>query len=90
MKTSTRKSGEILTTWTSHKHPENPNFMQVVQYMHIQHLDGRSNLHWNLFNCSANDRHLIGNISLDEAKQLYMDVEDTPITEEDFQKWLNK
>jgi hypothetical protein len=88
MKTFTNKFGERQTDWTSHKHPENPNFMQVVKYMHIQSKDGRNNLYWSLFNSSANDKHVINNITLDEAQSLYVDADE--LTETDYQEWLSK
>lgn len=70
------KWGELQTNWTSHKHPNNSNFMQVVKYMHIQHPDGRQNLHWSLVNSSANDKHLIANITLADAIQKFTDSEE--------------
>jgi len=33
METITNKFGEQQTSWTSHKHPNNPEFMQVVKYL---------------------------------------------------------
>ncbi len=88
METILNRFGELQTTWTSHKHPNNPNFMQVVKYMHIQFKDGRNNLYWSLYNGCANDKHMIPNISLEEAKSLYVDIEEEQITEEHFQEWL--
>jgi hypothetical protein len=88
MERYTNRFGEIQTTWTSHKHPDNPNFMQVVRYMHIQFPDGRNNLYWRLFNSSANDNCMIAYITLDEAKAKFMDVQETELTEEDYQNWL--
>ena len=68
--------GELQTKWTSHKHPTNPNFMQVVKYMHIQRPDGRQSLHWRLFNSSANDKYVIWNITLEDAIQKFTDSEE--------------
>lgn len=79
---------EIITKWQSRKHPENPNFMQVVKYLHVQYPDGRNNLHWALANASANDKHLISNISLEKAQELYTDKPVVEITEDMFQEWL--
>lgn len=87
MTTITNRYGELQTDWTSHKHPENPNFMQVVRYMHIQYKDGRSHLYWRLFNSSANDTHMIANISLSESQAKFVDEE---LTEADFQKYLTE
>ena len=88
MTNTTNKFGELITKWKSHKHPDNPNFMQVVNYMHIQYPDGRNNLHWCLANCSANDRHLIPNITITDAQRLYTDEPEFELTEEYFQEWL--
>jgi len=88
MTTTTNRSGEIQNIWTSHKHPDNPNFMQVVRYLHIQYTDGRNHLYWSLVNASANDKHMIANISLEDAQNKYTDPEVVAITEADFEKWL--
>ena len=80
--------GELTTSWTSHKHPNNANFMQVVKYLHIQYSDGRNNLHWSLANASANDNHMIANISLADAQVLYSDKKEVELTENDYKEWL--
>ena len=90
MTTITNSFGELQTSWTSHKHPDNPNFMQVVKYMHIQSKDGRNNLYWSLANASANDNHVIANITLVEAQSLYVDAESVELIEADYQEWLSK
>jgi len=88
MQTFTNRFGELQTNWDSHKHPDDPNFMQIVKYMHIQYPDGRNNLHWRLANSAPNDKHVIANITLAEAQEKFVDSEEKEITEEDFQKWL--
>jgi hypothetical protein len=88
METIKNRFGEKETNWSSHKHPENPNYMQVVRYMHIQSPDGRNTLYWCLANASVNDRHYILNITLAEAQEKFVDVEEKELTEEDFQNWL--
>jgi hypothetical protein len=88
METIKNRFGEKETNWTSHKHPENPNYMQVVRYMHIQSPDGRNTLYWCLTNASANDRYYILNITLAEAHERFVDLEEKELTEEDFQNWL--
>lgn len=90
MQTKTNRFGEIQTNWTSHKHPNNPNFMQLVKYMHIQYKDGRNNLYWTLVNASANDKHCIANITLSEAQTKFTDAEIKELTEADFQNWLKQ
>jgi hypothetical protein len=90
METIINKFGEQQTSWTSHKHPNNPDFMQVVKYTHIVKSDGKTSLHWSLFNASSNDNHVIPNITLEEAKSRFTDVNEKEITEENFQKWLNE
>jgi hypothetical protein len=88
MKTIINKLGEKQTSWTSHKHPENSNFMQVVRFMHIQTSDGKNNLYWRLSNSAPNDKHIIGNINLSEALSKFTDVEVLEVTEADYQEWL--
>ena len=89
METITNRFGQLQTDWTSHKHPDNPNFMQVVKYMHISYADGRNLLYWRLANSSANDSHMI-DITLAEAKSRFCDLEEKELTEADFQKWLSE
>ena len=88
MTTITNRFGEAQTDWVSHKHPDNQNFMQLVRFMHIQHPDGRNNLYWRLFNSSANDKHMIANITLAEAQEKFVDAEEKELTDSDFEKWL--
>jgi hypothetical protein len=90
MTTIINNLGEKITKWTSHKHPDNPNFMQVVRYMHVEFPDGRNNLYWRLDNSAPYDKHIIGNISLSKAKELYEDTIEPELTEAYFQKWLSE
>lgn len=85
--THTNKYGEQETRWSSHKHPENPNFMQVVKYMHISKGD-KNTLYWSLANSAAYDKHCIYNISLSEAISKFADIEEVELTEADFQAWI--
>lgn len=89
-KTITNRFGEKQTSWKSHKHPNNPNFMQVVEYMHIVKFNGKSCLYWRLSNASANDKHIIANISLEDAISKFTDTEVKELTEADFQNWLSQ
>ena len=88
METIINRFGEKQTRWESHKHPENANFMQVVKYMHIEYTDGRNHLYWRLCNSSANDNHVIYNIALDKAIELYTDSVVSEISEAEFENWL--
>jgi len=88
MTTIINRFGEKQTDWTSHKHPNDPNFMQVVRFMHIQYPDGRNHLYWRLANSSANDMHVIANITLSEAQEKFVDAEEKELTDTDFEKWL--
>ena len=90
MTTITNRFGEKQTDWASHKHPNNSNFMQVVRFMHIQYPDGRNTLYWRLVNSSENDKHMIANITLDEAQAKFVDVEEKELTDADFEKWLSE
>jgi len=86
MTTRTNRWGECVTTWNSHVHPENTNFMQVVRYVHIEG-NGKCNLYWSLNQASHNDHHVIRDISLSDALLKYTDAE-TAITEEEFAAWM--
>ena len=90
MTTITNRFGEKQTDCTSHKHPDNSNFMKVVRFMHIQYPDGRNSLYWRLVNSSGNDKHMIDNITLDEAQAKFVDVEEKELTDADFEKWLSE
>lgn len=90
METITNSFGEQQTNWQSHKHPNNPNFMQVVNYMHIQSPDGRNNLYWALAGASANDNHLISNITLADAVAKFVDAPEVELTNEMFEQWLKE
>ncbi len=90
MKTITNSLGESITSWTSHRHPDNPNFMQVVRFIHVKSTDGRNTLYWRLFNSSENDKHMIPNITLAEAQAKFVDDEEKELTESDFEKWLSE
>lgn len=74
-----------ITNWISHKHPNNPNFMQVVKFMHIQTKEGKNTLYWALQGNSTNDTHIIADITLEDAKAKFMDIEINEIT---FNDWL--
>jgi hypothetical protein len=90
METITNRFGEKQTSWTSHKHPNNPNFMQVVRFMHIQKPDGKNTLYWSLANASANDKHFIADMTLEKAKELFVDAEIKELTDVDLEKWLKQ
>lgn len=90
MTTIINRFGEQQTNWQSHKHPNNSNFMQVVKYMHIQYPDGRNHLYWSLQGASANDKHIIPNITLADAKAKFVDNEDVELTDEMFEQWLKE
>jgi len=90
MTTVTNRFGETQSSWKSHKHPSNFNFMQVVKYLHIQYADGRNNLHWSLDNSSTNDKHMIPEITLSEAQERFCDAEVEQLTNADFEKWLSE
>lgn len=86
MNTIVNKQGEQITTWKSHKHPNNSNFMQLVKFMHVKKSTGENVLYYSLCNASVNDIHIIFDITLSNAKLLYCDnVENM---EDEFQNWL--
>jgi len=48
METRTNQWNEIVTTWESTKHPENPDFMQTVRWTVWEKPDGRITVGYNL------------------------------------------
>lgn len=48
MKSYTNSFGESVTKWSSHSHPSNPDFMQIVNYHHVVKKDGANSLYWNI------------------------------------------
>lgn len=81
---------EVINSWSSHVHPDNPNFMQVVRYLHIQTVDGKNSLYWHLSNSAVNDKHFIKDIDLQTARDKYTDKPELELTEELFKDWLKK
>ena len=69
METHTNQFGEIVTKWTNHKHPDNPNFMQLVNWIIWEKPDGRILVGYNL---GANSKtHFIYNKTKEEIIKLY-------------------
>ena len=62
--------------------------MQKVRYMHIAYSDGRNILYWRLVNSSQHDTHIIPNITLSEAQDKFVDIDEEDI-EISYQKWLS-
>jgi hypothetical protein len=48
LKTKITIDGELQTKWQSNKHPDNPNFMQVVNWYVWEKPDGRVTVGYNL------------------------------------------
>jgi hypothetical protein len=48
MTTTTNRFGEEVTKWQSYKHPDNPNFQQVVNWTVWVKPDGRVTVGYNL------------------------------------------
>lgn len=86
MTTITNQFGEQYTKWQSHKHPENPDFMQVV-FWHVWEKDGKTTIVWNLGPGSKN--HNIYGMTKAEAIAKFTDTEVSELTEADFQEWFN-
>ena len=84
MTTQTTSFGELHTKWTSHKHPENANFMQVV-YWNVFEKNGKTTVCWHLGD--AQNSHFIYGMTKDEVIEKYTDLE---LTENDYQLWLKK
>ena len=69
MKTTINAFGEEVTKWESRKHPDNPNFQQVVNWTVWVKPDGKVLVG---FNIGANSKtKFIYNISKEDAIRLY-------------------
>ncbi len=84
---STLREGEEYTKWQSHKHPENPKFMQVVFWHVFVKADGKTTVIWNLGNNSQNN--YIYGMTKQEAIDKFTDEPVVELTESDYQKWLS-
>ena len=69
MKTYTNQFGEKVTKWESHKHPDNPNFMQTVNWTVWEKPDGRTTIGYSLGSLSKTK--FIYGLTKDEAIKLY-------------------
>lgn len=71
METTINKFGEKVTKWKSTKHPDNPNFMQIVRWFIYEKPDGRVTICYDL---GANGKtYFLYNLTKDEAIELYSD-----------------
>ena len=69
METFTNRFGEKVTKWTSQKHPDNPNFMQMVRWTIWEKPDGRVTIGYNL---GANGKtYFLYNLTANEAIEKY-------------------
>lgn len=84
MTTTTNRFGELHTKWTSHKHPENPNFMQLV-YWNVFEKDGKTTVCWHLGD--AKRSNFIYGLTKDEAVSKFSDSTDA-INETEYEQWL--
>lgn len=71
MKTHINRFGEIVTNWSSHKHPDNADFMQQVFWTVWEKPDGRISIAYNLGGMSKS--HFIYNITKSEAIEKFTD-----------------
>ena len=69
MKTETNRFGEKVTTWQSNKHPDNPNFMQTVNWFIWEKPNGKITICYNLGSGSKNN--FLYNMSKKEAIEKY-------------------
>lgn len=71
METTINKWGEEYTKWESHKHPDNPDFQQVVKWMVWVKPDGRVTVGYNL---GANSKtKFVYGITKEQAIEKYSD-----------------
>ncbi len=76
---------EMKTVWLSHKHPDNPNFMQVVRWVLREKPDGQVIAQYNL---GANGPwHKIFNLTKSEILARFVDEPEPEITDAMFEQW---
>lgn len=88
MTTTINRFGQEYTNWKSHKHPENPKFMQVVFWNVWVSKEGQTTIVWNLGNGSQSN--YIYNMTKEEAIAKFTDEPTVELTEDDYQQWLKK
>lgn len=71
MKIHTNRYGEVVTNWQSHRHPDNPNFMQLVFWTVWEKPDGRTTIAYKLD--AAGKSHFIYGMTKAEALEKYTD-----------------
>lgn len=87
MKTSVNRFGEEYTTWTSHKHPENPTFMQIVHW-HVWVKGDKTTVIYTLG--SGSKSNYVHGLTKDEAIAKFSDSAEVELTDADFEKWLSE
>lgn len=85
MKTSVNQFGDTVTKWTSHQHPENANFMQLVYWI-IYEKDCKVTVRYHLGDIK--DSHSIYGMSKAEVIEKFTDAAEIEINEANFQDWL--
>jgi hypothetical protein len=71
METYKNQFNEIVTKWTSHKHPNNPNFMQCVFWKVFEKPNGETLVGYQLE--TTGKMRFIYNLTKQEAIQKYSD-----------------
>lgn len=78
--------GETVTAWTSHKHPDNPNFMQLV-YWRVYEKNGKTTVLYSLSQNNPQAYYELG-MTKEEAIAKFTDPDNKPATEQEFNEWL--
>lgn len=71
MTTTINAYGEKVTKWKSYKHPDNPNFMQVVNWYVWEKPDNKVLVGYNLG--AGGKTHFLYNLTVQEAILMYTD-----------------
>ena len=70
MTTHVNRFGETVTKWDSHKHPDNPDFMQVVHWTVWEKPDGRVTLGYSLDHTTGK-MYFLYNLTKQQAIDMY-------------------
>jgi len=76
---------ETQIQWISHKHPDNPNFMQVVKWVVREKSDGRVIVQYSLG--AGGKWEYVYNVTKAEALERFVDEPEIELTDAMFEQW---
>jgi hypothetical protein len=86
MTTTINRFGEAHTRWTSNKHPENQNFMQMVNWNMWEKPDGKLTVCYDLGG-NSKPKFIYG-MTKDQVLAMYGETENQTVSEAEFEMWM--